>query len=129
VREFVLAGADMIINLSNDFWSLTETEAKQHFINAKFRALETRRPLLRATASGLTSYVDTTGTLKADAPYYEESFIVVDVPLKEHTNTLYLKWGDWFPLMLGLALGILSLLYFIRWIIGPVEKGANIPYR
>ena len=52
------AGAGIIVNLSNDFWSLTEVEAMQHAANAVFRAVENGMPMVRATASGLTCVVD-----------------------------------------------------------------------
>ncbi len=97
VRRFVLGGADVIVNISNDYWSLTEVEAKQHYIASLFRAVENRRPLLRSTASGLTSYVDVQGRLVEHLPYYEAGILVVDLPLRERGFTLYTRWGDWFP--------------------------------
>ncbi|MDY7027956.1 MAG: nitrilase-related carbon-nitrogen hydrolase [Spirochaetota bacterium] len=54
-RRFVLEGADLIVNISNDYWSLTPVEGKQHAIHSLFRAVENRRPMVRATGSGLTT--------------------------------------------------------------------------
>ncbi len=108
IRQFVLAGADAIVNISNDYWSLTRVEAKQHFINAIFRAVENRRPLLRATASGVTAYVNTTGRVVKEAPYYEEAYLVVDVPIEKNGFTLYTMYGDWFPLTAAILLLVLS---------------------
>ncbi|HUX20481.1 MAG TPA: apolipoprotein N-acyltransferase, partial [Spirochaetia bacterium] len=34
VRQFVVAGAQVIMNISNDYWSLTPVEGKQHYINS-----------------------------------------------------------------------------------------------
>jgi apolipoprotein N-acyltransferase len=81
IRIFIDEGVEVIINLSNDFWSLTEVEAKQHYINSVFRAIENRKPLLRSTASGLTCYVDTTGKLQSSLPYYEEGYLIAEVSL------------------------------------------------
>lgn len=103
VRRFVPAGAQMFINLSNDYWSLDEVEAKQHFAAGTFRAIENRRPLLRSTASGLTSYVDHTGRLRASVPYYQEEYLVVDAEIPQAVlgenprMTIYTRFGDWFP--------------------------------
>jgi apolipoprotein N-acyltransferase len=110
IRRFVLAGADAIINLANDYWSLTEVEAKQHFVGALFRAVENRRPLLRATASGLTSYVTTEGRLVAGLPYYTEDYLVVDVPIEPVRYTVYTRLGDWFPFICFLTLLLLLVL-------------------
>jgi apolipoprotein N-acyltransferase len=102
VRLFVVEGAEVIVNMSNDYWSLTEVEGMQHGVNAFFRAVENRVPLVRASASGLTGYVDTAGRLVATVPFYQERFLVVDVEVKEPTLTLYTRFGDWFPkLLLG----------------------------
>ncbi|MBA7656059.1 Apolipoprotein N-acyltransferase [subsurface metagenome] len=109
IRSFVLAGAEAIINISNDFWSLTEVEAKQHAVNAAFRAVENRVPLLRATASGLTCNVDTEGRFRAEAPYYEEAYLIVDARLKGSPMTLYTRFGDWFPIFTGIITALLLI--------------------
>jgi apolipoprotein N-acyltransferase len=113
MREFILNGAELILNLSNDYWSLTEVEAKQHFIGSLFRAVENRRPLLRSTASGYTAYVDSAGRLIEGLPFYEEGYFVADVEVQRAGLTVYTRFGDWFPLtaLAGLfALLMISLL-------------------
>jgi apolipoprotein N-acyltransferase len=104
VRRFVTAGAEVILNLSNDYWSLTETEGMQHAANAIFRAVENGRPLARAAASGLTCLVDPRGRIRARAPFYKEEYLIIDIPLPVARTTLYTRWGDWFPIALGGAL-------------------------
>jgi len=97
VRRFVLHGAQVIINLSNDYWSLSRVEGKQHYINSLFRAVENRRPLLRATASGLTAYVTPVGRLVESAPFYKEAYLTADVAIQKERLSPYTRWGDWFP--------------------------------
>ena len=101
VRRFVAEGADVILNLSNDYWSLTETEAMQHAANAAFRAVENGRPLARASASGLTCLIAPDGRILARSPFFTEASLVVDVPLRLNPETLYTQWGDWFPPVLA----------------------------
>ncbi len=103
VRKFALAGAQVIVNISNDYWSLTEVAATQHFAGGLFRAVELRMPLVRATASGVTAYVDPVGRVIGAVPQYSEEFIVVDVAV-ETGDTLYRRWGDWFPLFCAVLL-------------------------
>jgi len=109
VRKFVTAGAEVILNLSNDYWSLTETEGMQHAANAVFRAVENSRPLARAAASGLTCLVDPHGMIQSRAPFYRESCLVVDIPLPVPRTTPYTRWGDWFPISLGAGLALLLI--------------------
>ncbi len=110
IRRFVRAGAEVILNISNDYWSLTEVEARQHFINSLFRSVENRRVLLRSTASGLTGYVDPQGRLRASLPVYTEGSLTVDVPLGRPGTTFYTRYGDWFPQAAGSLLLALLLI-------------------
>jgi len=119
VRRFVRAGADVILNLSNDFWSLTNVEAKQHFVNAIFRAVENRRHFLRATASGVTSHVTPAGRVVSSLPYYEEGFLITQIPVIRGQDgpsggrtAVYTALGDWFPYLCMTVLGMV-LLYRI----------------
>jgi len=107
VRLFVKAGADVILNLSNDYWSLTDAEAMQHAANSVFRAVENGIPIARAAASGLTCLVDTDGRIIARSPLYAQSFLVVDLPLAPRGETLYTRWGDWFPVAMAALLLVL----------------------
>ncbi|MCX7786735.1 MAG: apolipoprotein N-acyltransferase [Spirochaetes bacterium] len=116
VRKFVLNGADLIVNISNDYWSLTPVEGKQHAIHSVLRAIENRRPLLRATASGWTLYSDPYGRIQSSLPLYEEGALLVEVPLGEvlqgrvEGQTFYTRYGDWFPLWCGGVIFLLILL-------------------
>jgi apolipoprotein N-acyltransferase len=104
VRLFVTEGAQVILNLSNDYWSQTNAEAMQHAANAVFRAVENGRPLARASASGLTCVVDTLGRITARGPFYEPSFLVADLPVPNGGFTVYTMFGDWFPAAMALLL-------------------------
>jgi len=114
VRRFVIEGAEVILNLSNDYWSLTKTEGMQHAANAVFRAVENARPLARAAASGLTCLVDPRGRIRARTPFYQENSLVVDVPLSTSRTTLYTRWGDWFPAALGVSLLVMLIGGILR---------------
>lgn len=108
LRKFVVAGAEAIVNISNDFWSLTEVQAKQHFVAALFRSVENRRPVLRATASGLTGQIDAYGRIIATGPYYEPAYVMADVALDpDPPLTFYTRVGDYFPSACGALLVII----------------------
>ncbi len=107
VRRFVLEGAEVIVNISNDYWSLDEVQAKQHFVAGLFRAVENRRPLIRSTASGLTARVDRFGRVHERLPYFVEASLVVDVPIHAPHTTIYTRFGDWFPRAMLIALALM----------------------
>lgn len=110
VRQFVLAGAQVILNISNDYWSLTNVAAQQHFVAGLFRSVENRRPTARATASGVTAHVDRFGRILQTGAFYEEDLVVADVEVPPDELTFYSRWGDWFPK--GAAVGFLVLILF-----------------
>ena len=115
VRQFVLAGTEVILNITNDYWSLTKVQAKQHFVGSLFRAVENRRPLLRATASGVTSHVDPYGRIVATRPQYSEEYLVADVPVShERRLTPYTRLGDWFPRGAGVFVVIVVLTQLVK---------------
>lgn len=99
VRAFARAGAEVIVNITNDYWSLNPLAAQQHFVAAMFRTVELRRPMVRATASGVTSHVDAFGRIVDQSPQYVEAYLIadVDVPAEPRT-TLFMYLGDWVPL-------------------------------
>ncbi len=110
VRTLVREGAEVIVNLSNDYWSLAEVQAKQHFVAGMFRAVENRRPVIRATASGLTGQVDPYGRVLQTAPYFQEAAMVSRVRITDQATTIYTRLGDYFPVVSGVALLMLPLV-------------------
>ncbi len=97
-REFTLAGADLLINLTNNSWSATDSAQTQHFVAARFRAVENRRTLVRSTNSGLTSVLDAHGRVIADIPMFTESYLRTEVPVyRPEEFTIYTRFGDYLP--------------------------------
>ncbi|MEO6027949.1 MAG: apolipoprotein N-acyltransferase, partial [Candidatus Binatia bacterium] len=66
-RAAVRAGADVIVTLSNDSWFAFGPGAQLHMLGAAFRSIETRRPQVRATNTGISAVIDATGTVTASA--------------------------------------------------------------
>ncbi len=61
-RKFVRNAPQIIVNLTNDGWFKTSPASEQHFANARFRAIELRRPMLRCANTGVTAAIDTIGS-------------------------------------------------------------------
>jgi len=115
-RRFVAEGAQVIVNMTNDAWAHSLPAQMQHMGMAVFRAVENRRSLVRATASGQTCGIAPDGRIIAMAAAFDEVQLTVDVPVSDQA-TAYTRWGDWlgqfFVLAAGLALfaGVLYTLY------------------
>jgi apolipoprotein N-acyltransferase len=118
VRRFVQKDVDVILNMSNDYWSLSPVEGRQHGLLALFRAVENQRPVLRSTSSGYTVYIDAAGRIHPGSPEpYTEGYTIANVPLPEKRLTMYTRWGDWFPGACGLAVLLFVLFQGTRGIV------------
>lgn len=94
-RRFARHGAKLFVNISNDAWANSLACQYQHLSMSVFRAVETRLPVVRATASGQTAAIDPYGTVIAELEPFVEGQLCVDVPLfAEKSDTFYVIWGD-----------------------------------
>jgi apolipoprotein N-acyltransferase len=116
-RSFVLNGAELIVNLSNDAWSASVPAQMQHLSMAVFRAVENRRSMVRSTASGQTCAVDPNGRILAMAEPFTESYLNAEVPVVTPLS-LYTRFGDYLGVIFTwaafLVLIIGSTLYIIQ---------------
>lgn len=111
---FVKNGADLLINLTNDSWSGSVEAEMQHLQLASLRAIETRRPLLRSTNSGITCLIKENGEIENMLTPFTESYGIYDITLgKEKGLTFYTKHPDLFPKLLIFIIPVLYVI-FIR---------------
>jgi len=103
----VRQGADVLVNLTNNSWSLRDSAQTQHYLAAFLRSIETRTPLLRASNSGLTGIVDQKGDLiVGPIPYFKQGALRARIQVdRKRPLTPYIMFGDiWILLMAGFGL-------------------------
>ncbi|MDR0628103.1 MAG: apolipoprotein N-acyltransferase [Treponema sp.] len=120
-RDFVRNGADLIVNLSNDAWSNSLPAQMQHLSMALFRAVETRRSMVRSTASGQTCAIDINGAIIAMAEPFAETQLTVQVPVITR-DSWYTRYGDFLPRGCVAAAGLLLILGVGRGILKHIKK-------
>jgi len=102
-----LPEATLMLNLSNLAWYGDSFAQPQHLQIARLRALETGRPMLRSTNTGMTALVSPDGQVAAVLPPFEAAALHVEV--RGYAGlTPYARWGNWpavaaASLVLGLA--------------------------
>ena len=112
-RAFSKKGANIIINLTNDAWANSAVSQYQHLSMAVFRAVENRLPVLRATSSGQTAFIDLNGNIQEMLPPFIKDILVADVTvLTEGHKTVYSYLGDFFGVLCTIVL-ILNLCFII----------------
>jgi apolipoprotein N-acyltransferase len=101
-REMVRAGAQVLVNSSNDGWFGKSQGLQQHFDMGRVRAIETRRFILRAGSIGVTAVIDERGNVRSSLTPNQEGALHVKYRTLEG-KTLYVQLGDW-PLIACLLL-------------------------
>jgi apolipoprotein N-acyltransferase len=100
--------ATLLVNVTNDAWYGRSLAAEQHNQIAAMRALETGRPLLRATNTGITSAIGHDGRELARLPWFTRGILEVEIAGRKGT-TPYVRWGDAATGALALALLVAAL--------------------
>ena len=122
-RRFVRPGPQVIVNVTNDGWFKQSCASDQHFANARFRAIELRRPMLRCANTGVSAAIDSTGScahpdtgnaqilVDEKGSHFTRGALLaeLDVPLNP-SFSLYALIGDWGVI----AVALLGLGWAIR---------------
>jgi apolipoprotein N-acyltransferase len=90
-QEASLKGAELLVNQTNDAWFGDTVAPYQHHQIAAFRAVETRRFLLRSTNTGLTAIVDPLGRTVASLLPFTEGTLPWEVNLMQE-KTVYASY-------------------------------------
>ena len=121
-RRAATEEVDFLLNLTNDGWFGNSHQQWQHALSAAWRAIETRRPLVRCTNNGITCWVDEYGRFRdhvvrvpmldkkmdensnsaqkyLELPVHSPCVRMVTVPIRKgpHAATFYQRTGDWLP--------------------------------
>ncbi|HYS55312.1 MAG TPA: apolipoprotein N-acyltransferase [Thermoanaerobaculia bacterium] len=94
-RTQVVHGANVLVTITNDAWYDGTSAPRQHLNQARLRAVETDRYLLRAGTTGISAFVDPTGRIVEEIPMNRQGIIYARFQPR-HTTTLYVRLGDWF---------------------------------
>jgi len=101
-------GAQFIVNVTNDSWYGTWQEPYQHMIMTLARAVETRRPLVRVTNTGISTVVLASGEILQQSPMHETWSGLYKVPYLLEPKATYYQRNFW--LMPGVLGGLLGLM-------------------
>ena len=114
-RKLSAAGANLLVNITNDAWYGVTSAPYQHLALSVFRAVENRRTLLRATNTGISAVISPTGKVQMESSIFEPAILVVNAPLLKKMTT-YTKLGDWFAIacVAYMFLGIAAVIVFGR---------------
>lgn len=104
-REYVLNGAGLLVNITNDAWFGDSSAPYQHLSMTVFRAVENRVPLVRAANTGITAFIDSRGHIQGMSRLFRETLLTGTVRMGIK-RSLYTNYGDifaWFCCAFSLA--------------------------
>ena len=123
VTDYVKKGSEAIFIITNDGWWKNTDGYKQHLYYASLRAIETRRPVVRAANTGVSSLIDIRGKRTYETGWWTRAIIKGEI-YPETRITTYVKYGD--SLLVG-SLFISGIIIFIVFIAVPIRKKFNHP--
>jgi apolipoprotein N-acyltransferase len=113
IRQLAADGAQVLVNISNDGWYGDSGAWAQHLNQARMRAIENNRWLLRDTNTGLTASIDPYGRVVASLPRHQRASLLAPYALVPDT-TFYTRYGDWLPWLCAIiSIGALIVRYAI----------------
>ena len=93
VRRQVARGATFIATITNDAWFGNTSAPYQHFAMARFRAVETRRYVVRAANTGISGVIDPWGRVLNVTELDRAAVVRARIEPRDD-RTPYVIWGD-----------------------------------
>jgi apolipoprotein N-acyltransferase len=112
-NETVRQGANVLVNITNDAWFGRTSAPYQHLSFYVFRAVETDRWVLRSANTGVSAIIDPQGRIRSRTGLFEKTVLTGQFAMKQ-SQTFYVRHGDYFVLLVVIALLSLALYTFIR---------------
>ena len=111
-RQFVRTSPQIIVNATNDNWFHDSPAATIHALNARWRCLELRRPMIRCANTGFSCTIDPTGTITASLPPFTQGTILTQISPSASPPTFFARHGNAFSATAATA--ALAGLFLLR---------------
>lgn len=107
-KTLAAQNAGVLVNITNDSWFGRTAAPYQHLQMAIMRAIEVRRPLLRAANSGFSAIISPMGETLEVSGLFETDVIVATVSSLDG-DTVFVRLGQW-PIIAIIVLSIIAAL-------------------
>ena len=113
VTEYVRAGATVLAIMTNDAWWGNTAGHKQHLAYARLRAIETRRPIVRAANTGISGFITPLGEVTSELKYNTKGVLTKNI-IPQTKSTIYVQYGDYIFRLGAFLSAFLFLFTFAR---------------
>lgn len=122
VSGFAREGAGFLAIITNDGWLKGTLGFYQHLNFSALRAIETRKPVVRASNTGISAVIDPAGNITHSIPWWESGTINTTI-IPQYRITIYARYGD---LILRTATAISLFILIIHLVAIPVRRKYGI---
>lgn len=110
-----LPEANILINTSNDAWFGDSLAPHQHLQIAQMRALETGRPMVRSTNTGITAFIDHKGKITQQTDQFKVESITSNVTGRTgQTFFVFIQPYQWILVLLIMAFVAFAFIKSIK---------------
>lgn len=109
-RAVTRLGAEVIVIHTSDLWAQGGLEMRLHSLTGVYRAIEARRPVVRAASNGVTAIYNPWGEALEALPHNTPGVAVAEVPRPTTRLSPYHRYGDTPLLVASVLLVLLGLL-------------------
>ena len=116
-RNRVLEGTDLLVVPTNDGWFGRSRAPEQHLIQAAMRAIETRRPVVRAGNTGISAVIHPTGSILGETELYDTGVFPLPTPILKAPDlirTHFVNWGYALAPVMAALTGLFAVIRFFR---------------
>jgi apolipoprotein N-acyltransferase len=115
MSRYIANGANLITVITNDGWWGNTPGYKQHQLYEKLRAIETRTFVARSANTGISCFIDPSGTVFEPQPWWTEAVIKKNIYISNQ-KTFFVRFGDVISkIALVMAAGLLLLALVKRF--------------
>lgn len=107
VRKFFVNGGDFMVTITDDTWFGRSSGPYQNWSMAALRAVENRKPVVRAANSGISGFFTSNGRVIKRTGLFERRTLTATIKT-DPTLTFYTRFGDIFA-----YLSILTALFML----------------
>lgn len=121
MATYVRNGADLIVVITNDGWWGDTPGYRQHEQYARLRAIETRCWVAHSANTGISCFIDPSGTVIDPQPWDKTAVIKQSLPPAHKDTdrkTFYVRYGD----ILSKTAMALTILLVIGWLITLIKN-------
>jgi apolipoprotein N-acyltransferase len=104
-RALAQSGAVFLTSMTNDDWSRGTSAPADLAAMSVFRAVETRRWIVRAANTGISCFIDERGRMVARSAWGERETLTQKVVhhAPQTGETFYVRYGNWFIYLCGIV--------------------------